>query len=73
MKKYYVLAILLVFTMIVSVDTIACGGWHWGGGGGHGGGGDTGAPLDGGLLAILAAAGITYFTARKRKKNKNAE
>ena len=27
-----------------------------------------GAPLDGGLLAILAAAGISYFTARKKKK-----
>ncbi len=29
----------------------------------------TGVPLDGGLLAILAGAGITYFAARKRKKN----
>ena len=28
-----------------------------------------GAPLDGGLLAILAAAGIGYFV-RKKKKNK---
>ena len=27
-----------------------------------------GAPLDGGLLAILAAAGISYFAARKKKK-----
>ncbi len=28
-----------------------------------------GVPLDGGLLAILAGAGIAYFTARKKKKN----
>ncbi len=27
-----------------------------------------GAPIDGGLLAILAAAGISYFAARKKKK-----
>lgn len=30
--------------------------------------GVVGAPLDGGLLAILAAAGGAYFVARKRKK-----
>ncbi len=29
----------------------------------------TGVPLDGGLLALLAGAGITYFSARKKKKN----
>ncbi len=28
-----------------------------------------GAPLDGGLLAILAAAGAAYFGVRKKKKN----
>jgi hypothetical protein len=28
-----------------------------------------GVPLDGGLLAILAGAGIAYFSARKKKKN----
>ena len=31
-----------------------------------------GAPLDGGLLAILGAAGVAYYAARKRKK-KTAE
>jgi len=35
---------------------------------GGGDGGAVGAPLDGGLLALLAAAGVTYFTARKKKK-----
>ena len=29
-----------------------------------------GAPLDGGLLALLAGAGIAYITARKKKLNK---
>lgn len=28
-----------------------------------------GVPLDGGLLAVLAGAGIAYFAARKKKKN----
>ena len=36
-------------------------------------GGGAGAPLDGGLLAILAGAGITYFVARKKRKNKDKE
>ncbi|HYW97059.1 MAG TPA: hypothetical protein VE870_15810 [Bacteroidales bacterium] len=29
----------------------------------------TGVPLDGGLLALLAGAGIAYFAARKKKKS----
>lgn len=29
-----------------------------------------GVPLDGGLLAILAGAGIAYFSARKKKRTK---
>lgn len=32
-------------------------------------GGAVGAPIDGGLLALLAGAGITYFGARRKKKN----
>jgi len=28
-----------------------------------------GAPLDGGLLTILGAAGVAYFVSRKKKKN----
>jgi hypothetical protein len=31
--------------------------------------GAVGAPLDGGLLVLLAGAGIAYFAARKKKKN----
>ena len=27
------------------------------------------APLDGGLLAVLGAAGVAYFVARKKKKD----
>lgn len=73
MKNFKFLALSLVFLLITVAQTMACFGWDWGSGGGNGGGGGgdvVGAPLDGGLLAILAAAGITYFAARKRKKNK---
>ena len=28
-----------------------------------------GAPLDGGLLTVLGAAGVAYFVSRKKKKN----
>jgi hypothetical protein len=31
--------------------------------------GTIGAPLDGGLLTVLGAAGVAYFAARKKKKN----
>ena len=31
-----------------------------------------GAPLDGGILAILGVAGVAYFAARKRKKNEKS-
>jgi hypothetical protein len=37
----------------------------------HGGGGCVSTPLDGGLLGILAAAGIVYFVARKGKKKES--
>jgi len=37
-------------------------------GGQHGGG--VGAPLDGGLLALLAGAGIAYFGARNNRRKK---
>ena len=45
------------------------GGHHHGGHhhGGHHGGNTTGAPLDGGLLTILGAAGISYYLIRKKK------
>ena len=38
------------------------------GGGKGNGNGTVGAPLDGGLLALLAGAGVAYFGARKKKK-----
>lgn len=49
-------------------------GHHGHGHGHHGGGHQTPvrAPLDGGLLTILGAAGVTYYLVRK-KKNKNSE
>lgn len=36
---------------------------------GHNGHGQAGAPLDGGLLALLAGAGAIYVAKRKKKKN----
>lgn len=38
------------------------------GSGNHNGGGAVGAPLDGGLLLVLGAAGTAYVAARKKKK-----
>ena len=35
--------------------------------------GAVGAPLDGGLLAILGAAGVTYYVSRKKKRNGETE
>ena len=40
-------------------------GWYKGGHHGHGN--TTGAPLDGGLLTILGAAGVGYFLIRRKK------
>ena len=34
----------------------------------HNTGDAVGAPLDGGLLSILGAAGVAYYVARKKKK-----
>ena len=31
---------------------------------------NTGVPLDGGLLSILGAAGVAYFIARRKKKER---
>ncbi len=69
MKNVKFLALSLVFLLITTAQSMACfGGWSWFNGNGGDSGGATGAPLDGGLLAILAVAGITYFGARKKKK-----
>ncbi len=40
-----------------------------GGNPGNSGTTETEAPLDGGLLAVLAAAGVSYYVVRKKKKN----
>lgn len=34
--------------------------------------GSTGAPLDGGLLTVLGAAGVAYYASRKKKRNPEA-
>lgn len=50
-------------------------GWNWNNGNNNGAGagnnnnnGAVGAPLDGGLLAVLGVAGTAYVAARKKKK-----
>ena len=35
----------------------------------NGGSNAVGAPIDGGILSILGAAGVSYYLVRKRKKN----
>ena len=79
MKRLYFLALSAFFMIVTTAEVAACWGRIWwstnsGSGNGSGGGGveAVGAPLDGGLLALLAAAGVTYFVAR-RKKKKNKE
>ena len=79
MKKIKYLLVFVLFFSLASYSNatgwIIGGGHHGGGhhGGGHHGGGHgnpVGAPLDGGLLTILGAAGVTYFLVRKRKQRK---
>lgn len=35
----------------------------------HGSNNTVGAPLDGGLLTVLGAAGVAYYVSRKKRKN----
>ena len=78
MKKVYYFVLTAFFTVMATADVMAVEAIRRVLGYSDGnvpappsGGGDVvGAPLDGGLLALLAAAGFTYFVARKKKKNK---
>jgi hypothetical protein len=79
-KRLYLALILLASTIAFSTDSEAFGGrprtpsnppynqtdnyTH------QNRGGQAGAPLDGGLLALLAGAGIVYVAGRRKKKNK---
>lgn len=71
MKKFLKYTLIVGFMFLINLS--ADGKW-WKdkGGRGHGGekAGTTTAPLDGGLLAILAVAGASYYFIRKKKKNK---
>jgi hypothetical protein len=71
MKKFKILLVFAAFFMLANFPANA-NGFPPGGGGNSGGGkgGPVGAPLDGGLLTILGAAGVTYYLVRKNKKNK---
>ena len=68
MKNLIFIILVVVLILGFSLDANAgwLAGWFDGGGGGNHGG--TGAPLDGGLLALLGAAGISYYIARKKKR-----
>ena len=66
MKKLTLVIPLIMLALSVSMDVLA---W-WPARYHPGGDGPVGAPLDGGLLAILGAAGVAYYVARKRKARK---
>lgn len=70
MKKLKALVILLSLTTIFSLNLFSQRHFQSRDrdGGGHQHGRDVGVPLDGGLLAVLGAAGVAYFVARKKKK-----
>jgi hypothetical protein len=58
LKLFLITLLLSVSVMVLAKDL----------GNPAGAGGGTGAPLDGGLLALLAAGGVTYYLGRKKKE-----
>ena len=84
MKKFRLTVLILLLTVGFSASAMALGNnndndWNnndWNNGDydrsyNRHGTQPVGAPLDGGLLALLAAAGVTYFVARKKRKSKS--
>jgi hypothetical protein len=61
MKSKIILVILML--AVVSISAFAVVGTDT-----SAGAQTYGAPLDGGLLSILGAAGVAYFVARRKKK-----
>ena len=74
MKKFIFLFAFMFLVSSMTFDTMGMGYFNpptsgpIGSSNGNGNGGAVGAPLDGGLLALLGIAGAAYFTARKKKK-----
>jgi|WetSurMetagenome_2_1015567.scaffolds.fasta_scaffold1256955_1 hypothetical protein len=67
MRTIKILLALILITFATSQDAFC----HPHNGTKHHHNGPTiGAPLDGGILAVLGAAGVAYFVARKKGKNK---
>lgn len=69
MKKLYLPILVVSMTMLLSLDASAFSGQNLRKRDGcrcprHN---PVSAPLDGGLLAILGAAGVAYYIARKKK------
>ncbi len=63
MKKFKIFMLLILLTTLFSLDLTAQSWNH------HKRPHPVSAPLDGGLLTILGAAGVAYFVARKKKKD----
>ena len=59
MKKFYLILTMVIMSLAYAPGVFAVVNNQT----------TTGVPLDGGLLALLAGAGIAYFTARKKKKS----
>ena len=77
--KMIKVAVLISLFALISTDTFAGGWFHkWRGNKQHRvveyqkppeSNPPVGAPLDGGILAILGAAGVAYYSFRRNKKN----
>lgn len=72
MKKLKIFLMFVIVGSLISINAMSMQPRH----SGHDGNGQdhqrpnsVGAPLDGGLLAILGAAGIAYFVAKKKKNS----
>ena len=82
-KKLFVLSALFILCLGYSDNLFARGNGNGNGNGGNegkfpnagnnNGGGSVGAPIDGGLLSILGAAGVGYFVIRRKNNKKNQE
>jgi hypothetical protein len=70
MRKFKIILVLFALTAVFSANVMGHPGRHQPSHNHNGGTSPTvGAPLDGGILAILGIAGVAYFVARKKKNN----
>jgi hypothetical protein len=70
MKQLKLFLIILLLAGVFSVNAMGMDGRsHQNQNRGRQHHGSVGAPLDGGLLTVLGAAGIAYYAAKKKNKN----